>query len=112
MLKTISATLLALFVLTSGSAMAKVRCFTLMQDGAEAAWFVLDSDDWDHPTDDFTGTWSTADDRSGTIEGTYYLIVHKSSVRVNYVSIEDGGDPVYGTYLINRRNLLTADCVD
>ena len=107
MLRAISAGFVAVLVLNAGTALAKERCFALLDAGEEAAWFTLDSQ-WDHPTDDFTGTWVSADYESGTIEGNYYLH-HNGDATITYHTWAESGDHSGHAYG-ERADLLAIDC--
>jgi hypothetical protein len=109
MLKTFAVGLLAFALLSWNTAEAKVRCFQLLQHGEEAAFFELDSPNWDHPSDSFSGTWWTPDERSGSIEGTYW-IYEDANVMVEYASEEEGGEYSEGSQYLVRTNLLAVDC--
>ncbi len=107
MLRAITSGLVALLVLSASPASANERCFLLNHDGEEAAWFTLDSQ-WDHPTDDFSGTWLNTDAETGTIEGTY-VIGDSGYVTIDYWSASEEGDNA-GSVTIARPDLVPIGC--
>ncbi|MAE71802.1 MAG: hypothetical protein CME06_15195 [Gemmatimonadetes bacterium] len=107
MLRAITSGLVALLVLSASPASAYERCFLLTQNGEEVAWFTLSSQ-WDHPTDDFSGTWLNTDAETGSIEGTY-VIEDEGYVTIDYWFASEVGDHS-GSVTIARPDLVPIEC--
>ncbi len=104
----ISLAALALFTMQSfapaASADEGTRCWELDED-----WSFTLRSEWQHPTDDFDGTFESEDGvHDGNISGTY-TILQDGSVSIEFEGT-DNGAPFEGEHTFDRDRIQPVDC--